>query len=239
MKFKPFTYCILFLLLLNSIDSIAFELGDTIRLKPTKKAEEKKKDKIIKQPFILKTNPLAILWGPIPYTAEYRIVAEITTGRTQSEQFGISYIDKSVIYGILEKVVGVPAIEQYKVKGWRIQYAHRFYLISRKRYAPYGFFVSPALSYSDARISVSLDRYYRENYFDFRHINAAILIGVQVGRTSRFSMEVFGGIGIKKNIVQFHANMAQVSDYDTKDFGTIYNSPLKITLGMNMGWSFK
>ena len=46
-------------------------------------------------PTVTKTNLLAILWGPIPITAEYRLVREVNIGEYQSVQFGVSYLGKN------------------------------------------------------------------------------------------------------------------------------------------------
>ncbi len=226
-------YCILYLLIITGASINVFAEGDTIRLSQPNKLQKQ----YYKQPLLLKTNPLAVLWGPIPYTAEYRLVTEITTGRKKSVQFGISYLDKSLIWKAAEKMANIPTYYQLKVKGWRIQAAYRFYLISRRRYAPFGFYISPTVSYSNARISIGLERYYRQVYFDFRHFNSNILIGVQIGRHSDITMDIFAGIGYKKNTVFYHVNNAYIIPIDTKDFGAFYNSPVKLILGINFGYA--
>lgn len=233
MKLKQRKYCILFSLILNCIVAKAFADGDTIRLKPVPVRQKEYQP----QPLLFKTNPLAILWGPIPFTAEYRLVAEITTGRKQSTQVGISYLDKSPVWKTIEKAAQIPSYYQFKIKGFRIQVAHKFYLISSRRYAPFGFYVSPNVSYSNAHISIGLQRYYKQNYFDFRHFNADLLVGVQMGRNSRLTMDIFGGIGYKKNTVLYHASTYHIIPYNTKDFGEFYNSSVKLTFGINFGWA--
>lgn len=233
MKLKQIKYCLLISFIINCIASNSFAEGDTIRLPPPPAP----KKEFYPQPMLLKTNPLAILWGPIPFTSEYRVVAEITTGRTQSSQIGISYLSISPAWILFEKIAQVPGNFQLKVKGWRLQVAHKFYLISRRKYAPFGFYVSPNVSYSNARLSFGLNQYIRQNYFDFNHLNANILIGVQVGRNSRITMDLFGGVGYKQNTVRYHVNNYRIIPFDTKDFGEFYNSPVKLTLGINFGYA--
>ncbi len=216
--------------MLNCIDAKAFVEGDTIRLKPIPIP----KKQYHPQPLLIKSNPLAILWGPIPFTAEYRMVAEITTGRTQSDQIGISYLGTSPIWSIIEKAAQVPTKYQLRLRGFRIQVAHRFYLIGRKQYAPFGFYVSPLVSYSNAQISL---RYYKQTYLDFSHFNANLLVGLQVGRNSNFTMDMFAGLGYKKNTVLIHVNNHRIIPFDTKDLGDLYNSPIKLTVGINFGWA--
>ncbi|MES2285207.1 MAG: hypothetical protein V4547_05920 [Bacteroidota bacterium] len=232
MKLKQIRYCILISLMLNCVIASAFVDGDTIRIKPPVP-----KKVYPFPPLILKTNPLAILWGPIPFTAEYRLVAEITTGRKQSSQIGISFLTTSPIWKTIEAAAKLPTKYHFIARGWRIQLSHKFYLIGRKKYAPFGFYISPNISYTNAHISIGLQRYYRQNYLDFRHFNANILAGVQIGRNSRFTMDIFGGLGYKKNTVFFHATSFVILPYDTEDFGAFYNSNLKLVFGINFGYA--
>src|ERR1035437_7424203 len=44
---------------------------------------------------IYKTNFMPILWGPVPYSAEYRLLYETAVSHTQSFQIGVSYLGKS------------------------------------------------------------------------------------------------------------------------------------------------
>lgn len=210
-----------------------FAETDTIRLN----TEGKVKKQYYLQPLLLKSNPLAVFWGPIPFTGEYRLLTEITTGRTRSVQFGISYLGKSLAWKIAETSLKVPPSDQFKVNGWRVQVAYRLYLISRRRYAPFGFYVSPMVSYSNAHIALGLKSYYRNAYFDFRHFNSNIVIGVQMGRNTDITMDIFAGAGYKKNTVYFHINDSRVVPYDTKDFGEFYNSSLKLIFGINFGFA--
>ena len=235
MKLKQIKYHVLFLFMLNAIFVYSNLVTDTIRLKlkPLKKEKE-----FHKQPLLLKTNPLAILWGPIPFTAEYRLISEITTGQRHSEQIGISFLNTSPLWKIIEKTTPISSKYKLKTKGWRIQYAHRFYLIKRKKYAPFGFYVSPTISYSNAQISIGLLNYYRKSYYNFSNLNINLLLGYQFGKNSRFTVDIFSGIGYKKNTVFYHVNSYKITPFDTKDFGEFYNSDLKLSIGINFGWAF-
>ncbi len=232
MKLKRIKYFILISLMLNCVNANAFEDGDTIRVKPS---VPKKVYPI--PPLILKTNPLAILWGPIPFTAEYRLVAEVTTGRKQSSQIGISFLTTSPLWKTIEAAAKIPTKYHFIARGWRIQFSHKFFLISRKKYAPFGFYISPNVSYTNAHLSIGLQRFYRQNYLDFRHFNANVLAGVQLGKNSRFTMDIFGGVGYKKNTVFSHSNTYLILPYDTEDFGKFYNSNLKLVFGINFGFA--
>lgn len=225
-------YSIICFLLLSLTRLSLFAEGDTIRLKT-----DIVKKQYYSQPLLLKSNPLAALWGPIPFTGEYRLMVEITTGRTRSAQAGISFLGKSIAYRIVEQATKVPPFYQLKVNGWRVQAAYRFYLISKRKYAPFGFYVSPTVSYSNARMSIGLERYYQQVYYDFRHFNSSLLIGVQMGRNSKITMDIFTGVGYKKNTVFYHISDARIIPYNTGDFGKYYNLPVKFTFGINFGYA--
>ncbi len=90
----------LILLVLFSANAFAWTEADTLRVRPVEKA----KKKVPYQPLVLKTSPTAWLWGGVfPLTSEYRLMAEITTGRTQSEQVSISILGKNPFLGAIER----------------------------------------------------------------------------------------------------------------------------------------
>ena len=203
------------------------------------KACSKKTISYPQQPIIIKTNPAAILWGPIVLTSEYRVMIEMPSSKNQAMQFGISYLGKSPIWSAFEKQVNLTSIHKihFVVTGLRVQVANKFYLVRKKYGSPFGFYVSPLVSYSNARISISRATAYRNSYYDVTQFSASIIAGVQVGRNKKFTADLFGGIGYKKNTWYHHLNSHRVIPFDTEDFGDFYNSPVKLTLGINFGWA--
>lgn len=190
------------------------------------------------QPVVIKTSPTAFLAGGIfPLTSEYRLCMEIASSRTQSEQLSLSLIQKNIFFYLAERMDNTSTNRTFKVNGFRIQYAHKFYLVNRNHHAPYGFYFAPLISYTNAQISLGLKRYYSKTYWDFNHFNLDMTFGVQVGKKDRLTLEVYGGIGYKKNTVYYHANTFKVTPYDTGDFGTFYNSNVHLLFGVNVGWS--
>jgi hypothetical protein len=219
-----------------SFNAVSME-ADTILKKPVKK--ENLKSKIFAPPLVLKTSPTALLWGAIfpPFTAEYRLMAEISSGKRQSEQLGISYLGPNLFLTTIERAANIPTSYYYKVAGWRIQYAHKFYLVGRRHYAPFGFYVAPMVSYSNVRIAIGLKRYYQGAYFDFRHFNINGIIGVQAGKINRVTFDIYAGLGYKTNKVYYHSNSFKILPYDTKDFGKVYESHLNGVFGINIGYA--
>ncbi len=202
------------------------------------KALPKRKKPYPYQPVVLKTSPTALFAGGIfPLTSEYRLTIEMASSRTQSEQLSISLIQKNIFFYLFERTQGTSTNRTFKVSGWRLQYAHKFYLVNRNHYAPYGFYVAPLVSYTNAQVSYGLSRYYSQTYWDFNHFNLDLTIGVQMGKVNRLTLEIYAGAGYKKNTVYYHSNTFKVTPFDTSDFGEFYNSNVHLLFGINIGWS--
>lgn len=119
----------------------------------------------------------------------------------------------------------------------RLQIANKFYLIQKKYASPFGFFVAPHVSYSNAHISIGQSRASQNAYYDITHFNINLLAGVQVGRGKKITAEVFGGIGYKKNTWVYHDSSYTIAPIDISDLGDYYNSNLKLTLGFTLGYA--
>lgn len=190
------------------------------------------------QPVVIKTSPTAFLAGGVfPLTSEYRLCMEIASSRTQSEQIAISLIQKNVVFFIAEKVEKTSTNRMLKVNGFRLQYAHKFYLVNRNHYAPYGFYIAPLISYTNAQVSLGLNRYFSQIYWDFNHYNFDFTMGFQVGKKNRLTFEMYWGAGYKKNTVYYHSGTFKITPYDTEDFGEYYNSNIHLLFGINIGIS--
>lgn len=239
-RVKPrLTYHLLLAAMLLLSTAAAAQVTDTVYNKRRVSAENAAvRKRIYNPPLVIKTSPTALLsGGVVPFTAEYRLLMEKTTGKRQSEQFGISYLGKSLLVKTVENTFNIPPDEIYKINGWRVQYEHKFYWIGRRKYAPYGFYVAPMISYSDAHIAVGLPHYYRHAYFDFRHFNIDGVIGVQAGKINRLTIDFYAGFGYKNNKVYYHPNMYTYLPYDTSDFGDVYNMHFNAVAGINLGYS--
>ncbi len=223
-------------LTLVGINTFGFVLTDTIRLKPIAIPKENKFPKPL---TIIKTSPTAALWGGVfPFTAEYRLMVELSGSKKQSEQLSLSLLGKSLLLKILEKTTQQTSNQLFKVSGWRIQYAHKFYVLNKKRTAPFGFYVAPLLSYTNAHIALGLKRYYLNSYIDFRHFNANLICGLQLGKKNRATFDIYAGAGYKSNKVFYHFSSNTLVPINTADFGYLYNSHLNLVFGINIGYAF-
>ena len=180
-----------------------------------------------------------MLWGAIPFTAEYRLVAEATTARWQSTQIAVSYLGKSPILQAIESSGrngsrGRNAVS-FHVSGVRFQIEHRFYLRHTYNYAPKGSYI--ALLSTFAQATFKLDGH-EENYIQGTNWDISILYGKQIIRRRGFVFDFFAGLGYKNNIVTQHwsKNIRPINTRSLRSIG--YFSDVKLTLGFNMGYAF-
>ena len=232
-------YSITVLVILFSIGTKAFAFSPTDTIYYTKKKADNLKSKIFDPPIVLKTSPTALLWGGIfPFTSEYRFLAEVTTGRAQSDQAGISYLGKNILYKALEKAANISTDEVFKVSGWKLQYAHRFYLIPKRKHAPNGFYIGPMVAYSYAHVSIGLQRHYSQTYYDFHNLNANLIIGLQVAHQHSITFDIYAGAGYKSNTLYYHATTLRYAQLSTTDFWPTYTTHVNAVFGVNLGYAF-
>ncbi len=232
-------YLLFVFLFALATSAVAFSPADTIQLK--KKKIQEVKDKIFDSPIVFKTSPTAFLGGGIfPFTAEYRLLIEITSARTQSDQIGISLLGKSVIYKLVEINQNTSTIDVGKVSGWKFQYAHKFYLLGRRGHAPTGFFFGPLIQYSNARLSEGLARHYSHTYFEFHNINLNLMAGLQIAKRDKIAFEIYFGLGYKSNTLYYHASTYRYAKIDASKYidSKTYLSHINAIFGINLGYSF-
>lgn len=232
---RIYFYSIILLLIHTSL--LGFELNvDTLVIKPFVK-----KQKVYPyQPLVIKTSPTALLYGGVlPFSSEYRIMVEMPSNRTQSEQIAFSIIGKNIIFNQVDKNTPNSLTNRFgfKVSGWRLQYAHKFYLVNRRHHSPYGFYVAPLVSYTTINIAIGSNRFLKTAYYDIRQFNINGIIGVQAGKKNRLTFDVYGGIGYKNNKVYYHTNTYTVTPFDQEDFGDFFNSNVNLVFGINLGYS--
>lgn len=191
---------------------------------------------------VYKTNPFSILWGPIPFTAEYKLIRETAFAPNQSIVAGISFLGKSPLLSLAEQAqqnngtnTSAPN-QKLKIRGWRFQMAYRYYLTKRK--APRGFWCGPQLSWASATIS-SASLSPLNIYIQGTHFNINALAGYQAIIRDKVAFDFFFGLGYKKNTWIEHYSPTRtriIHEFD--DISPIYKYPIKITLGINFGVAF-
>jgi hypothetical protein len=199
----------------------------------------------LKYSTVLKTNPLPILWGPILFTSEYRIINEFVVAPQQSTQIGLSYLGKTPILKLFD-VLSNGGISQFNfiIRGFRFQFAHRIFLNQYLKwddtdadiYAPEGFFVGPMFSYSTARVTNRFLNQY-DIYRRITHWNLNLVGGYQLALLKNYTVEAFAGFGFKENKLYEYVNRQNIP-INTDYLGEHYNSNFKIILGFNFGMAF-
>jgi hypothetical protein len=236
MNLQKITTCFLFSFLLHSANAFTLFPADTIRMKPF----VRKMTPYPQQPIILKINTLSVLWGPVPLTAEYRLTLEMPSSKNQAMQLGLSFLGKSPIWAMVEKQTktGFHPLD-FVVTGVSVQIANKFYLVPKKFGSPFGYYIAPQVSYSNAHISLSKSRAYRQTYIDATQFSVGFIIGRQLarGKAKRFTTDAYVGAGYKNNTWIYHANTFTKGPYDTSDFPKYFHSHVKLTAGINLGWA--
>ncbi len=200
---------------------------------------------------VFKVTPYMLVWGPIPFTAEYRLTNEWITGRQRSTQLSISYLGKSPILANIEDSLnngtnnGYRAIK-IRVRGARLQLSHRFYLNDilqgltiRHRineYAPNGYYIAPHFSFSTAEFTTPYLRTV-DSYLRFTHTNINLLIGRQFFFWPHMCFDLYTGLGYKNNIWTEKAPSNNLRRVNPNDMG-IYKGNFKFTLGVDIGFYF-
>lgn len=201
---------------------------------------------------IVKTNPAALFIGVMPVvTSEYRLLLEFPSAPLQSSQIGFSYLGKSPFIRIIEndtlkKNPNAYYLRMY-ITGFRFQASYRFFLnkwlhtvgLSYKPvYSPRGFYISPHFSYSTAKITYKFANQY-DIYFQVNQFNVNLLGGCQFTMFRKIAVDMFAGIGYKKNEwLEHEQNVTRVVT-PPKDLEIPgYFSPVKFTVGMNFGYCF-
>lgn len=192
---------------------------------------------------IFKTNPVIWLWSDVPLTAEYRLAFEYINGQHESTEIAISYLGKSPLLKMFEEELGED-IANLRVFGFRIQASHRFFLNdlfpnldhTHTNYSPQGIYIAPHFSLASARITT---RYLgaRQVFMELTHFSANVLIGRQYFYSDHYTLDVFGGLGYKRNTWKEH-DQQNVLTFDPGDTSGYYFSPIKIIIGFNMGIYF-
>jgi hypothetical protein len=198
-----------------------------------------------KYSLLLKTNPLPILWGPIPgiipLTSEYRLVNEFVVAPHQSSVIGFSFLGKSPLIPLLDPTSG-SLFRNIMVRGFRFQMGHRFYLnninntlgLPYSDYAPEGLYVGPFFSYSEARLTTKLANTFNI-YRRITHFNANAVAGYQL-IFDGFVFDVFLGMGYKEN--RWYDHFPPTVNPISSPMTGAYNSNLKFVFGFNFGIAF-
>ena len=198
---------------------------------------------------VYKTNPFALLWGSIPFSSEFRLIREDVIAPQQSLQVGISYLTKGPFIRLIEQAMKANnpgGMGNYEIifNGFRFQATYKWYLndffngiFSSDTHAPQGIYIAPHLSYSQAKLTLK-PLAARQVYIDMIHFNTGLLWGAQLASRRGLAIDIFSGMGYKRNVWFEQNGPFNRQQMDISDFGLLLNGNFKFYGGFNIGWSF-
>jgi len=126
--------------------------------------------------------------------------------------------------------------QDYRITGYRFQFAYKYYPFGHHKSAPNGFFVGPHFSISQAYYHIKNTAYKYSNY-TVTYANAAVIFGYQFVFKDKFAIEVFQGLGYRDNrLMDDFTGKEEKLNYDPEI--TPIPGDLKIYFGANFGFMF-
>lgn len=185
---------------------------------------------------VLKTNIIPILIGQIPYCGELRLTYERMIWHNQSISLGVSYNFPNLFLFVMPAVLNPKHanLSKYSLRGARFTFAYRYYPFGSE--APKGFFFGPYLSYNFVKLQ---ERHGNGSYQMLNYANASLVCGYQFKFGNHVFLELFGGVGYRKNFEQDYDSQTRqtyTGDIYNKKFPQLKN--VKFALQMNLGYGF-
>ena len=215
---------------------ILFFVGPVLAQKSDKGYDYGKYESPQKYKSVTKFGVASLLWGHVPYTSEFKVLHDFTSGPYSSTQIGASLLTG----GPLLKAVNPPSTssqDKLTMIGFRFQATQKFYL-SKETYAPEGFYIGPHFSYAECKLSTKslMPMGY---YYKLQQINACGVIGYQYISSSKFVADFFCGMGYKKNSASIKngpgsSSLRPVDFYNDAPF---YKGNVRIIMGINIGFA--
>ncbi len=179
---------------------------------------------------IIKTSPFSIFYWQIPMTGEYRLNAEMMSGKKQSLSIGASYLTRSLFLAIAQNLPANSGADKVGANGYRVQGAYRYYLLN-KPFRPEGLYLSLHASFASVKFNF---KGYPDDYQLLQHFNVNLLIGGQLIIANRVSLELFLGPGFKNNAYISRCRPGY-EPIDTENLQPLLRKHFKFSLGMNIG----
>lgn len=181
---------------------------------------------------MLKTNPLTVLWGAIPFTSEYRITYETSTAMNQYAQIGVAYLGKNVL--LFNDALRLNKnTDLYIVNGYKVHLSYRWRLTTYEN-SPRGLYIGPHISYAHTTFEHKTTMQYND-YAYIEHFHIAMILGVQIEYLDIFYGDIFIGGGYKNNSWRNHVKHPGNKLIGLSEFDFIYNIPFKAKLGFSLG----
>lgn len=201
-----------------------------------------KPPKVAERQNVIKTSPVPLLIGQIPFCGELRITYERAITRHHSVLVGFSYSYPGIVLALASAMDTLGfKVSDYSINGFRGMLGYRWYPLKKKKEAPAGFFVGPYASYNVVTIKLRNGNGSREN---LHYANISLVTGYQIVKKNGFTFEFFGGLGYKNNFITgYNANSNRyISAQPLNTVGgpgvPAFINNVKLTLQINMGYAF-
>lgn len=180
---------------------------------------------------MLKTNPFPVLYGHIPMTSEYRLIYETAFAPRHSINIGAAYMGKNIIIpdAISSDYISDPA--EISAEGYRLILNYRF-IYNRNDIAPSGMYLGPEISYAKMEFEDIIPND-KKNTATVKHFYAILKWGYQGRINGNFFFDLFAGAGYKNNSFENELNGTNRNVFEAGSI--IYDFPIKLSLGFNMG----
>lgn len=200
-----------------------------------------KYQKSVDHSVIIKTNPVSMLSGRVFYTSEFRGTLEIISNPNNSSEVSFSYITFSPLFRDIFAQGGATSINginynQPSLTGFRVQITEKFYINSKDRKAPFGWYIGPHLSYLSTHLSAS-NSIGAQSYQDLRIVSVNGRLGFQALYRELYFVDMFILTGYRDIVrTDYHSNGSQSTIHrildDTRPSG------FQFLPGFNVGISF-
>ncbi len=181
---------------------------------------------------MIKTNPLVVLWGAIPFTSEYRLTYSTSSGNNQYFCVSGAYLGKN-IFLFDNNLMGNQGVQHFHFSGFKTDFSYRW-VVDNQNNMPSGLYLGTHISYAYLRIEHDYLHGHDEHAF-VEHIHAAGIMGFQGRIFHVFYVDMFFGLGYKKNQWGNHVmkNSPLLLDFSTLNW--VYDNNFKFKAGFSLG----
>lgn len=183
---------------------------------------------------MIKTNPLVVLWGAIPFTSEYRLTYSTGTGNNQYVCISGAYLGRNILLFSDNRVIGHPGAHNFHFKGFKTDFSYRWIISSWSNNMPSGLYIGTHISYAHLRIEHDNLNGLTEHAF-VEHIHATGIMGVKGRLFDVFYLDLFAGMGYKTNQWGNHVMQYSPPLLDLSALTWVYNSNFKLKAGFSLG----
>ena len=174
------------------------------------------------------------------------MVYETPVAHDKSVTMGVSYLGKSLLIYMFDKLDSIPGdtfANDVVVRGIRGQLSYRFFLfeeaLTRRQGYPQGLYIGPHVSFASAIISMHsynwANIFTRASYF-----NLSVISGLKYSIFDKLVIDIFSGIGYRYNIIYNNLTIHKYMWKDEDKFFYWDTHPIfkhyKISFGFNIGY---